>query len=277
MLKLPIPTDNLYKFKALTGLMLIIICGYLLKSSTENLFNLLDKLQVQETIYNSSSKNISINYLQKNEKLTFEVNKRYLKSQIDRLHYIMGVYFVFFTLGVILSINGFWQWYFRTQIYQDLILKNQANKYLEEKNIYVHSKQFEKEFAVYQELWKELAILLNKTQELRPIFEIHPSSKTTVDINIQKSESFTKAYNSCIEIFEYNKPFYPESVYKKIEAMIMLATHEMIDFSFEKDTEKSKDYYENGKKNIEEMTSKIEEICNKIRERIGLLKVNEFS
>ena len=59
--------------------------------------------------------------------------------------------------------------------------------------------------------------------------------------------------------------------------MITLATQEMIDFSFEKDTEKSKEYYENGKRNIEEMVSKIEEICNKIRERIGLLKVTEFS
>lgn len=43
-----VPTDNLYKFSAIFGLILIVFSSYMLDQSNSNIFTKLDKLEAKE-------------------------------------------------------------------------------------------------------------------------------------------------------------------------------------------------------------------------------------
>ena len=66
------------------------------------------------------------------KQFTSEMEKlTYLKPQLDKLFWTsVGT----FSLGVIMMIFGFWNWYFKFQIYQDRIVKAQAEQWTSPKS-----------------------------------------------------------------------------------------------------------------------------------------------
>lgn len=274
-----LPTDNLYKFLALFGLILIVFSSYMFNQTPEKLYSDIDNLKVKEQllkikVHGDSFKgnqlvNNKIEHLK--DSLEFDATLKGLQRKVDRFPKLLYLYLILLLLGVAATIFGFIKWFFRTQKFNDLMLENESKKSLNDKSVVIHKIQFEKEFGVYNNLWPNLILLRNATQNLRPTFESYDNTQSEEDRKNTKIKNFNDSFNKCAETFDQNKPFYPEDIYKEIEMILRTSRHEAIEFVYMHPRES--DYFKNAEKNIDEIISKIDSVCLKIRDRIGIVKV----
>lgn len=94
--------------------------------------------------------------------------------------------------------------------------------------VHIHKAQFEKEFAVYQQLMKDV----NRTRTA--FHTLHPVLKKVFESEEQKHEyckpfrdEFAAAFASVRSTVEDNKPFYPQDVFKPCDAFIELCVDEI--------------------------------------------------
>ena len=124
-----LPTDNLYKFIALFGIVIILFSFYLPFQSAK---------KSQELLREVDSVSKVINLMPKEERVkAYETTFKKLEElklilEQDKSFY-MGVLVVGVAIGTTLTIVGFSMWYKKVQKYQDMILENQANQLLKEK------------------------------------------------------------------------------------------------------------------------------------------------
>ena len=116
-----LPTDNLYKFLALFGLVLIVVGLFLTYDYPNRLYERLYELQSQEKTLNVSN-NYSVKY-----ELEAEIKKLNLK--VENLGYLLYLFIAVAFIGGVFSSCGFYHWYYKLQVYSDEILKNEADKY----------------------------------------------------------------------------------------------------------------------------------------------------
>lgn len=145
-----IPTDNLYKFMAITGLVFIVLCLYWynkqlhevmmesieLRSQVESMAkinSILDeKKKIVEGTESSTSKD-AMEILNERAALLKEsptISKRwerlfFLTNEFIRLKKILILSLV---LGVATTCAGFFLWYMKLQRYQDVLMKREAQK-----------------------------------------------------------------------------------------------------------------------------------------------------
>lgn len=268
-----VPTDNLYKFLAVFGLILIVYSSYMYDQSNSDIFTKLDKLEAKESINKLKVEKDSTSITVQMDKINFNAEYKGVSRQADRFIKLYTLYVILFFLGSGLSGVGFYCWYYRVQILNDDILKDERDKIINVKLIEVHKVQFEKEFEVYKALWPVLIKLRNATHSLRPIFEVYKSGETEEEKRNKKWEEFIKPFNECLEMFEQNKPFYPEDIFKIIEKVVQTSRKESSQFMHMPKSEE--DYYNNAEKHMDLIISRIDTICTLIRKRIGVIKVEE--
>ena len=125
-----LPTDNLYKFMALSGLFLIIFSFTLVLLQANRSQDIHRELKRLSTIMelknfqNERDKKLGENIVEnlgQSRKLLEE-----LKFILEQKPKYMAFFVIFMLIGVILSITGFQLWYSRVQRYQDILIKNQA-------------------------------------------------------------------------------------------------------------------------------------------------------
>lgn len=129
-----IPTDNLYKFLAIAGLVLIITFEILYVSKGSQVtsrelalredIELLQK-RVNEKIDRGDAKEARELFLKLENQCT---EYRKLAFDVDHFDVIGKQRKLFDVVGAVMSIIGFGLWYDRVQKYQDIILKKQAGK-----------------------------------------------------------------------------------------------------------------------------------------------------
>ncbi len=261
-----LPTDNLYKFLGIFGLVLIVFSSYMFNQ---------DYVEIDSKLYDSESNEHVKEVLVKNDSISetnpnLDLKKLQTESQKKKFPKLVHLYIVLLFLGFVLSIVGFYYWFFRTQIIQDKILKIESDKLENTKVIFVHTIQFEKEFDVYKSLWPELLKLRNATHQLRPTVEFLDPKESEQEVHERKGKEFNNAYKDCGKIFENNKPFYPQEIFVEIEAILKIARKEAVEWQHQP---KELEYYKNGEKNIDLILSKIEKVCLEIRDRIGTLQI----
>ena len=268
-----VPTDNLYKFWAIFGLILIVFSSYMLEQSNSVIFTKLDKLEAKESINKLKAEQDSTSVSVKIDKINFNTEYKGVSRQADRFIKLYTLYLIFLILGFGLSAIGFYCWFHRTQKLNDKILEIETEKVKNDNQKVVHRLQFEKEFKVYKELWPLLMQLRNSTSDIRPVSEIYKESDSKEDIRNSKKRNFSNNYKACLEIFDHNKPFYPEVVYSKIEKVLLTSKKEI--YALTPRSELKDDYYEEGEKNMELIREYIDEICVLIRDRIGMLRIEK--
>ncbi len=272
-MKIPnLPTDNLYKFLALFGLVLIVFSSYTYSTTIERAYLFEDNLNVKKQLHKLDSLKAQPMDSLKIERSKIELNKDFKEYRriIKRIKPISNLFLFLFFLGFGLSFLGFYKWYYKTQKLNDEILIDQANRIKSNQSIFIHKIQFEKEFEIYNELWKNLIELRNYTSLLRPQLDFI-NLKESDEEKKNRLEKFNLAFKRCINTFENNKPFYPKDVYDEIEKTIQLARKEVIEYN--RGEKCTKEYWENTEKNIAEIVNSTDIVCDKIRERIGLIKI----
>ena len=120
--KIPLPTDNIFKFYALFGLMLLItsIAGslYLNKSTNEFLFQNAIELEALDLIEKPSAL----------EKTKRDLLERKLKIAIEDKKFLLNALGVIIGISIGLMIYGFHRWHTRIQPLQDELLELQIKK-----------------------------------------------------------------------------------------------------------------------------------------------------
>lgn len=129
--------------------------------------------------------------------------------------------------------------------------------------------QFETEFRIYKEVWVSVLSLRNATLSLRPVLDKRDPAETPQAEQRRRLGDFYKAFYDFRKIAEENKPFYPEDIWKELNALLQLMHGEAIAYrmdSPEKDFDK---YWTDSEKNEKQILNAVENICNRIRDRPG--------
>ncbi|WP_370408208.1 hypothetical protein [Tenacibaculum dicentrarchi] len=269
------PTDNLYKFMSIFGLILFIFGIYTYKTTDFNL---------RKDIYHfdSEKKNISVNpnldsIAKSNKLISKQATEKELKYRLKQYPRDMASLIIIAIAGLALGIVGFRLWYLKTQKFQDKIIERTADEF-NKNQIIVHELQFAKEFEIYQVLWEELAVLKFLLKNL-----VYKTEKTDFKNDIKYSlewdkslEKFNNSYNKCYSIIVRNTPFYSEdinneikSIFKKMNEIRFVLLDE--EFMSEKKIKGAIILIKD--KLTVEIEDSIDKICNHIKNRIGLIKI----
>lgn len=110
----------------------------------------------------------------------------------------------------------------------------------------IHKFQFEKEFAIYNELWTLLINLRNAAASLRPVMDFIEAGKTNDEVKKERLDTWNSSFNAVAKSFDYNKPFYSLEIYKEIENVLKVSRNEAIDYSLLE--QRREDYWNKVKK-----------------------------
>jgi len=142
------PSDNLYKFIAIAGLILVIAplisCALLINNETERFWNYAELLQAKrhlavaewdsaaETSGNSQLKNLARNETVERARkrlasIDESVEAKYQSAEAQRRRW-QRILLVISAIGGLVMVAGFYLWYVRVQIFEDAILKEKAEK-----------------------------------------------------------------------------------------------------------------------------------------------------
>ena len=135
----------------------------------------------------------------------------------------------------------------------------------------VHRIQFEKEFAIYNDMWGKLIEVRNATAALRPMLDYVDKGKTEDEIRMDRLTKLQDKFNEAVRIFDHNRPFYSDEIYKEVETLLKTSRFEAIDYQH-KDNRDVK-YWEDADKNAKLIASSIDKICGLIRKRIQVIEV----
>jgi uncharacterized membrane protein len=115
------PKDNLYKFIAITGLILLVIAIILPFYARDRFVFIMDQELDEAREFLSKTK--QTDNLVEAEKKRLEFIQKYL---LENTRYAEKASYVLFIVSFLLIFIGLYFWYFELQRYQDEILKKQA-------------------------------------------------------------------------------------------------------------------------------------------------------
>ena len=113
-----IPTDNLYKFMTIFGLVLVIFSPYNWEVNKTEWYELGRTLEFQRELY-KNDKSIEAQEKIKSNEVKFQ-------GILDSVSTFVKLYVIGFTLGLVLLILGSFFWYRKVQRHHDTILKNKS-------------------------------------------------------------------------------------------------------------------------------------------------------
>lgn len=153
----------------------------------------------------------------------------------------------------------------------EIIRINAEYKTLQEKSIYIHRLQFEREFEAYSKIWKEALPLYDIAVAMRPFAESVPEGVDFIDHKHSQMQKLRKLYTIFANVFRNNRPFYSEKVYQAcLDVQNLVKREHNAVRRFEKDNRiDPKTFYEEGDKAAEELVKQLDNICNEIRKRVS--------
>lgn len=142
---------------------------------------------------------------------------------------------------------------------------------LQRKNT-IHKLQFEKEFQLYEELWKAL-VDVRSTAAITPSVDIMPRDQSHYDVYKGRFESAADAFNKANDLFKYHRPFYHDDVSKITEDLLGQCRKHIRKVARVLNSGKFDDkLFDSADELFEKITEAINEIEKAIKGRIGLLQ-----
>lgn len=129
-----LPTDNLYKFYSITGLVIALFSIYMAYKSYTDVFIELERLEymdayieIDQLMLSNDKCDSSIFIKEENKiekaKVDFQISAKKLMKKSENLVNVTIGFIVLIFLGIAVGWRGFYLWQTRTQCYQDTILK----------------------------------------------------------------------------------------------------------------------------------------------------------
>jgi len=133
--------------------------------------------------------------------------------------------------------------------------------------VHIHQVRYEKEFDILSELTKCVVELRDAAQALRP------KSKDIINPNEsgEKKEKRLNPYKTAAlalyQSSQYNRPFYPEPIFEILNKFCKETVNEAVQYRYTYEDTNWLAYFDEGEKNIEEITKLAEKVISAIRNR----------
>jgi|SRR2546422_246213 len=136
------------------------------------------------------------------------------------------------------------------------------------RGVNMHKARYETELQTYKEIWEKLVPVERATLNLRPtkVFGAVPSGSVE-DHNRELLNKFADAFNPFADLVYKTRPFYPESVYQQLTALMKLVYGEAQEFRLF-DPKRTPDYWDKALQNADGIIAQINTICDTIRSRL---------
>jgi len=130
------PTDNLYKFIALSGLSISLLSFWFIGKERAATIIAVSKIEAQQEILGEKIVRIlEVDDIQTSEEIqniNDQKDKLFMEVESAKIKFKLlkeATYFYFLTgiLGLFWMLLGFYLWYVRVQVFEDQILKNRAS------------------------------------------------------------------------------------------------------------------------------------------------------
>lgn len=162
------------------------------------------------------------------------------------------------------------------EVYKHGALKEiERQKSSDVKEQIVHKIQFEKEFQVYQDLWKSLSELVDSTTALRPSYEARTRSKPGFDIIQERVKDFGNAFEKVWFCIHRNKPFFAPEVFKSVLEVVALCRNELFATKILDPNADYEMYWDLAQKNQDKIVEYIDEACEAVRGRFWSVTVRD--
>ena len=136
-----------------------------------------------------------------------------------------------------------------------------------QRTVHVSKLKFDHEYSIYKSAWERLISLRQATLGLRPIMDVIDPNETKEDRMRKRTIAFGDSYNALLDVVEKNKPFYPAAIYEALSAVREKCRHEQIDYEYIE--RPNSEYFNEARKNHEEILGLIEAACEAIRNRVA--------
>lgn len=141
-----------------------------------------------------------------------------------------------------------------------------------DKKRHVHQRGFDLELEVYRSLWKELVGLKQATAALRPIMDsILEPGESDEDRKMKRGKAFFESFTPLGKTIDENKPFYAAEVWSSVHTLRELAWKEALDYRFSDPHRDWEEYWKKAEKNMKEIQTISDNICEAIRSRVSHL------
>lgn len=140
-----------------------------------------------------------------------------------------------------------------------------------DKSVHIGKAQFDHEFKLYQEIWRNLVLLRNATLALRSVLDSIDPNEADSERKSRRMKDFGDAYSSCSEAVEHNKPFYPDAIYLSLSQTLKSAYKELIGFKYQEGN--TLKYWDEAEINHTRIVELIDETCEKLRQRFEEVQV----
>jgi hypothetical protein len=164
--------------------------------------------------------------------------------------------------------NRFANEMFKLQSKADIELEALKKRF--ETNIISFNLGFQKEFEIYNNLWKAVVELRNQTVAVSLLSDSmeNENDKISKTLKNEAVDKYFEAIKKVLLIYEMNKPFYPMNIYERASEMAKLCNDVMSSLVNHGSKGISKDYVDAIIQNARLFYRSFDELCEAIRKRI---------
>ena len=147
-----------------------------------------------------------------------------------------------------------------------------------EQGRHVHKVQFEKEFLIYDEIWRKLVILRAATLDLRPGLQFIDPKESDEQRTERKRVGFNQAFREFAAAVNLNEPFYNTEVRASLDQILTICADEGTDYWCGVERARrgdfSDDYWDKAEKNRQAVIQRVSDARDAIQRRFKQLKVD---
>jgi hypothetical protein len=179
--------------------------------------------------------------------------------------------------GTVASCIGNWFFKKKLQAQQSEYDKKLAslNSKLQRKNT-VHKLQFEKEFCLYQELWKTI-VDVQRVARITPALDFMPEGESPLDVYKKRWKKTAGVLQQAIDVLYFNLPFYHHDISGLADELLTKYHNHMTNIQFNLQMEKiDVETYTKNDLMFAEIINTKKDIEMAIRKRVGLLQEAEI-
>ena len=148
-----------------------------------------------------------------------------------------------------------------------------------EREAFVHKLQFEKEFEVYTQMWKNAVHVGRAIVSLRPIIDSYDPNQSEEERIKERLERLYETYKPFNDsVYEF-KPFIAPEVFEIAKELVKAINNENREYLMYLEDgkvryEKRKDYWDQTIKNHDEINGLVDALCDAIRVRVWPAEVS---
>ncbi|MCR4336523.1 MAG: hypothetical protein NUV91_01780 [Candidatus Omnitrophica bacterium] len=142
---------------------------------------------------------------------------------------------------------------------------------------FIHQTRYQNEFEILKELSEKIIELSDAARSLRPVIDSFDNNESDEERKKRRLSEYRKAASDFYDLFQVRQAFYPEDIYKALQKLDHLAYKEAVEYAhFRKTDGHDPKYWENSKKNSDEIYNLANEIMRLIRDRVKCWEDFEF-